>query len=68
MDHPFRDGKGLGLRTKESRPPPQRLKGSAILKKLKKVHFTPDKILKGSAQSVNLDEEDSARQDDDGGE
>ena len=43
MDHPFRKGGSLGLRSTEYTPPPCRLNGDALLKKLHCIEYAPGK-------------------------
>lgn len=65
-DHPFRQGKYLGLKTKELKPPPTRLKGEVIEKKLSRVHYVPGKVLKGTKRSTdNVDVVDNGDDEDD---
>ena len=46
MDHPFRSGGYLGLRSTEHRHPPPRLYRDPLLEKLSKINYVPGKILK----------------------
>jgi hypothetical protein len=61
MDHPFRQGKYLGLKTKEERPPPSRLKGQEILAKLSRINYVPGKIPKssGSKRMRDIDDDET---------
>ena len=46
MDHPFRSGGYLGLRSTEHRHPPPRLNGDPLLEKISKINYVPGKIPK----------------------
>lgn len=55
MDHLFRNGGYLGLKTTEYRYAPIRLNGDALLEKLSQIKYMPGKVLKASTKKQKVD-------------